>query len=176
LCRLATGGGFALRQLYTDQDEVLFNGSKPVILNGIEDCVTQPDLADRALFLTLEAISEARRRPQAELNAAFEAERPRILGALLDAVVTGLNRLSETRLETLPRMADFALWAAACEPAFWPAGTFEAAYRTNRDEAVDSVIDADPVASAIRTIMSSRATWTGTASELLRALILAAGE
>jgi hypothetical protein len=176
LCRLATGGGFALRQLYTDQDEVLFNGSKPVILNGIEDCVTQPDLADRALFLTLEPIPEARRRPQAELNAAFEAERPRILGALLDAVVTGLNRLSETRLETLPRMADFALWAAACESAFWPTGTFEAAYRTNRDEAVDSVIDADPVASTIRTIMSSRATWTGTASELLRVLILAAGE
>jgi hypothetical protein len=25
LCRLATGGGFSVRQLYTDQDEVLFD-------------------------------------------------------------------------------------------------------------------------------------------------------
>src|SRR5262245_54327622 len=25
VCRLATGGGFAVRQLYTDQDEVLFD-------------------------------------------------------------------------------------------------------------------------------------------------------
>ena len=55
LCRLATGGGFAVRQLYTDQDEVLFDAARPVILNGIEDIVTRPDLADRAVFLTLRA-------------------------------------------------------------------------------------------------------------------------
>jgi hypothetical protein len=53
LCRLATGGGFAVRQLYTDQDEVLFDAARPVILNGIEEIVARPDLADRALFLTL---------------------------------------------------------------------------------------------------------------------------
>jgi hypothetical protein len=88
LCRLATGGGFAVRQLYTDQDEVLFDAARPVILNGIEDIVARPDLADRALFLTLEPISEDRRRPEAELWAALEIERPRILGALLDAVET----------------------------------------------------------------------------------------
>jgi hypothetical protein len=56
LCRLATGGGFAVRQLYTDQDEVLFDAARPVILNGIKEIVTRPDLADRALFLTLEQI------------------------------------------------------------------------------------------------------------------------
>ena len=41
------------------------------------------------------------------------------------------------RLEKLPRMADFALWATACETALWPAGTFWAAYCGNRDEAVE---------------------------------------
>jgi hypothetical protein len=142
LCRLATGGGFAVRQLYTDQDEVLFDAARPVILNGIEDIVTRPDLADRAVFLTLEPIPEERRRPEAELWAAFEAERPRILGVLLDALVEGLKRLPETRLEKLPRMADFALWATACETALWPAGTFWLAYCGNRDEAVEGVIDA----------------------------------
>jgi hypothetical protein len=39
LCRLATGGGFAIRQLYTDQDEILFDATRPMILNGIEDIV-----------------------------------------------------------------------------------------------------------------------------------------
>ena len=62
LCRLATGGGFAVRQLYTDQDEVLFDATRPVILNGIEDFVTRPDLADRSLPLTLEPILEECRR------------------------------------------------------------------------------------------------------------------
>jgi hypothetical protein len=87
-----------VRQLYTDQDEVLFDAARPVILNGIEDIVTRPDLADRAVFLTLEPIPEERRRPEAELWAAFEAQRPGILGVLLDAVVQGLRRLPETRL------------------------------------------------------------------------------
>ena len=50
LCRLATGGGFAVRQLYTDQDEILFDATRPVILNGIEEIVTRADLADRAIF------------------------------------------------------------------------------------------------------------------------------
>ena len=176
LCRLATGGGFAVRQLYTDQDEVLFDAARPVILNGIEDIVTRPDLADRAVFLTLEPIPEERRRPEAELWAAFEAERPRILGVLLDAVVEGLKRLPETHLPKLPRMADFALWATACETALWPAGTFWSAYCGNRDEAVESVIDADPVAAAVRAMMATRTEWTGTASDLLGALGEVAGE
>ncbi len=176
LCRLATGGGFAVRQLYTDQDEVLFDAARPVILNGIEDIVTRPDLADRAVFLTLEPIPEERRRPEAELWSAFEAERARLLGVLLDAVVEGLKRLPHTQLPRLPRMADFALWASACETAIWPAGTFWSAYCGNRDEAVEGVIDADPVAAAVRAVMTERTVWTGTASDLLGALGEVAGE
>ncbi len=67
-------------------------------------------------------------------------------------------------------MADFALWATACETALWPAGTFWSAYCGNRDEAVEGVIDADPIAAAVRALMATRTEWTGTASELLGAL------
>jgi hypothetical protein len=176
LCRLATGGGFAVRQLYSDQDEVLFDAARPVILNGIEEIVTRPDLADRAVFLTLEPIPEESRRPEAELWAAFEAERPRVLGVLLDAVVEGIKRLPDTHLEKLPRMADFALWATACETALWPAGTFWSAYCGNRDEAVEGVIDADPIAAAVRAMMATRTVWTGKASDLLGALGEVVGE
>lgn len=175
LCRLATGGGFAVRQLYTDQDEVLFDATRPLILNGIEDMVARPDLADRAIILTLEPIPEERRRPEAELLAAFDAERARILAALLDAVVHGLKMLPETSLEKHPRMADFAFWSTACETAFWPAGTFWKAYGGNRDEAVEDVIGSDPVASAVRTVVERtertvQTVWTGTATELLDTL------
>ena len=109
-----------MRQLYSDRDEVLFDAARPVILNGIEDIVTRPDLADRAVFLTLEAIPEERRRPEAELWATFDAERPRILGVLLDAAVQGLKMLPDTTLERLPRMADFAL--VGDRPARPPSG------------------------------------------------------
>jgi hypothetical protein len=176
LCRLATGGGFAVRQLYSDQDEVLFDAARPVILNGIEDVVTRPDLADRALLLTLEAIPEDRRRPEAEVWSAFENDRPRILGALLDAVSHGLRRLPETRLPRLPRMADFAIWATACESAVWPAGTFGNAYAGNLSAAIDEVIEADPVASGVLALIEKRTHVTGTASDLLGALGDVAGE
>lgn len=170
LCRLATGGGFAVRQLYTDQDEVLFEVARPVILNGIEEIVARPDLADRSVFLTLEPIPEEKRRPEAELWAAFEAERPRLLGVLLDAVVEGIKRLPATHLEKLPRMADFALWASACETALWPAGTFWSAYCTNRSEAAQSVLEADSIALLVRELMDQRTVWTGTCADLLEEL------
>jgi hypothetical protein len=176
LCRLATGGGFAVRQLYSDSDEVLFDATRPVILNGIEDIVARPDLADRAIFLTLTPIPEERRRPERELWAAFDVARPRILGALFDAMAEGLARLPETRLARLPRMADFALWATACEPALWAKGTFESAYDDNRGQAVANVIEADPVASAVCDLMVVRTVWTGNAAALLGALSEVAGE
>lgn len=170
LCRLATGGGFALRQLYTDQDEVLFEAARPVILNGIEEIVARPDLADRSVFLTLEPIPEEKRRPEAELWAAFDAERPRLLGVLLDAVVEGINRLPCTHLKKLPRMADFALWASACETALWPVGTFWSAYCTNRSEAAQSVLEADSIALLVRELVDQRTVWTGTCADLLEEL------
>ncbi len=168
LCRLATGGSFAVRQLYTDDEEVLFEASRPILLNSIEEVVSRPDLGDRAIFLTLAPIADGDRRPEAELWREFEIARPRILGALLDAVVHGLRAINHVQLEALPRMADFALWAAACETGLWPAGTFARVYAANRRAAVESIIEADPLASCVRTLISERSTWSGTASELLR--------
>src|SRR5258708_19449931 len=66
-CRLATGGGFATRQLYTDSDEVLFDAVRPIILNGIEDMFSRPDLADPPIFLSLAPIPQARRMTHPQL-------------------------------------------------------------------------------------------------------------
>jgi len=170
LCQIATGGGSSARHLYTDLDEVIVHVACPMILNGIEDIVTRAGLADREIFPKLEAIPEKRRRPGKDLWAEFDAARPKILGTLLDAVSHGLKQLPNTKLNSLPRMADFARWVTACETALWPDGTFDAAYAGNRDEFIDSVIEADPVSLAIRSLTSTRTEWTGTATELLDAL------
>jgi hypothetical protein len=172
LCRLASGGSLGLRQLFTDEDEILFHAIRPAILNGIEDVVCRADLADRTIFLTLEPISDDQRRSENELWREFEIVRPRLLGALLDGAVRGLCKLPHIRLEKLPRMADFALWGSACETAFWPPGTFLRAYDANRRAAIDRVIEADPVATFVREIMAERSAWAGRASDLLRARIV----
>jgi len=115
LSRLATGGGCSTRKLYTDDEEQLFSAQRPTVLNGIEDFVGRPDLADRTIFLTLEPIPEERRKADQVLQQELNRARPQIIEALLNLVVVGLQRLPRTRLERLPRMADFALWGTACE-------------------------------------------------------------
>jgi hypothetical protein len=171
LCRIASGGSFAVRRLYTDDEEVLFQAARPIVLNGIEDVIGRADLADRAIFLSLGPIGEEKRRSEAELWRDFERARPAILGALLDAVVHGLGSVDSLHRSRLPRMADFALWATACETAVWPPGTFSRAYAANRVSMVQSIIDADPIATGVRELMSERSSWTGIAADLLRVTV-----
>jgi hypothetical protein len=65
-------------------------------------------------------------------------------------------------------MADFAIWATACETAMLPRGTFAHAYEANRRAAIEGIIDADPVAACVREVMAQRNSWTGNATDLLR--------
>jgi hypothetical protein len=51
-----------------------------------------------------------------------------------------------------------------CETAIWPAGTFMRAYNANRADVVATVIEADPVATAVLSFMQPRTEWDGTAS------------
>ena len=171
LCRLATGGGFAVRQLYTDQDEVLFDAARPVILNGIEDTVTRPDLADRAVFLTLEAIPEEQRRSRGGIVGRVRRRASAHSGRAARRGGSGLEDAPRYNAGTVAPNGGFcACGRSACETAIWPAGTFWSAYCGNRDEVVDNVIEADPVAAAVRAVMEERTEWTGTATDLLGAL------
>lgn len=171
ICRLSTGGGFATRGLYTDRDETVFEAMRPQILNGIAEFVTRPDLADRALLLHLDPIPQDGRRAESELWAEFEAARPRILGALLDATAIGLCNLSDLPpWPRLPRMADFAQWGRACEPGYTTPGAFMRAYEANRNGMVEATLDGDPIAAGVRELAKRVGGWGGTATELLTAL------
>ncbi|MBP2227191.1 hypothetical protein J2847_000458 [Azospirillum agricola] len=167
-CRIATGGGFATRALYTNNEEVLIDVCRPVLLNGIPALASRPDLADRAVALTLPAMTAEARQPEGAFWTAFDAAAPRILGALFDGVSMALRNRATVTLARLPRMADFALWAAAAFPAFgWKPDQFVDAYETNRAQGVAEAVEADPVASAVLEIMADRDAWIGTATALL---------
>lgn len=173
LCRLSTGGGLSVRALYSDADETLLEAMRPVVLNGITDFVDRHDLVDRALQVHLPSISKTVRKPEKELWAAFDAAQPRILGALLDTVVSGLQQLPTTKLDSLPRLADFGIWATACEAHLgWPQGAFMAAYQNAQDDLIKDALEAEPVAAALLTLLTLKDVpeWTGTAAELLAEL------
>jgi hypothetical protein len=151
-------------------DALCRNGTHPVIINGIVDVVTHPDLADRCLFITCDSIPDDRRRTEAKIWTEFGKEHARLLGVLCDAVARGLATLPNMQLEGLPRMADFSEWVAACETEFWPAGTFATAYASNRAEAAERLIETDPLVLGVQLFMANRTTWTGSATKLYVAL------
>lgn len=168
LCRLSTGGALATRQLYSDQDEVLINVVRPIILNGIDDVITRPDLGDRSIVLTLKPIPEEKRRLERELFSEFESLTPAILGALLDAMSHGFENLPNIKLDKLPRMADFALWSSACSKALWDdKEAFLDAFDNNRLQAINDILDIDPVTSALIEFLEYKPKWMCTAQTLL---------
>jgi hypothetical protein len=171
LCRIATGGGYSTRQPHSDHEELLIDVARPVLLTTIGHVITQDDLADRALTIELPAIADTDRRDEVALRKAFALARPRIFGALLDALVHGLRHRPSTSPPSLPRLADFALWATACEGAFARQGTVLAALRSNREDAPDSVVDGDAVLTALSHLIDAHdGYWIGRADELLSAL------
>jgi hypothetical protein len=93
LCRLATGSGFATRELYSNAEETIFAAQRPIVLNGIEELATRADLLDRAILLYLPTIPEEKRQDEQAFWQAFEQARPHILGALLDIVSAALGTL-----------------------------------------------------------------------------------
>jgi predicted heme/steroid binding protein len=168
ICRVATGGGFSSRQLFTDADETLMTFKRPVILNGIDDIAVRGDLLDRSIVVECPPIPDRQRRDERALWADFEKARPLILGALLDGVAAALRNLDATVLDKAPRMADFARWVTAAETGLgWKPGTFMTAYTQHRDDADADALERSSLAQAV---LKLTLPWTGTATALLAEL------
>jgi hypothetical protein len=147
------------------------------LLNGIEELATRGDLLDRSILLYLPEIPEAKRREEKVVLTDFEAARPKILGALLDGVVSALRRENDIHLDRLPRMADFSVWVTAAEKGLgWKSGRFLEAYKGNREDANALTIEASIVGPEIVKLIDNHGDWTGTATDLLAELTDAAAD
>jgi hypothetical protein len=167
-CRVSDKAGFRTRALYENDEESLFCERRSIVLSGIVTIAARADLADRTIHVELEAIED--RETERVLEAKFQERWPKILGALLDAVSTGLKHLDTTPADPNIRMADFTQWIMACEPALvgiplevqsilgsddlkathsWQIGTFREFYLRNRQDAVEQNLDDDPFATAL---------------------------
>lgn len=171
LCRLSTGGGFSTRKLYENDEEMIFDAKRPVILNCIEEAVVRADLLDRSLVLNLPRIDPTSRIPERQLEREFDRELPRILGGLLTAVSAAIRNERSVKLSSHPRMADFAIRVVAAESALGlKTGEFLGAYEKNRDDGNETAIEASPIGRALWELVDRVGFWSGTATELLRQL------
>ncbi len=173
ICRLATGGGFSTRQLYTDEDEIVFDLKRPVLLNGIDEIATRPDLISRAVILNLPEIKPEHRKSEKEFWKRFERDRAEIMGGIFKAVSCAIKNLPNVDLKNPPRMADFAKWCCAASEALdITQEEFMDAYNSNKLEAIQLALDTDSIAIALIKLMDNQDSgrWVGTASELLESL------
>jgi len=172
-CRLATGGGFRIRMLYSDSEETIIDACKPVIINGINRLCVQQDLISRAVQISVPPISPEERISEEEVMSRFRSAQPRILGAFLTLLSKALAILPSVQLDAMPRMADFAKLGVAVERAAgWPAGSFLGAYDRSIQVALEASVEEDPVGSAIAQLLSCEPHWAGTAAELLATLAI----
>jgi energy-coupling factor transporter ATP-binding protein EcfA2 len=169
LCRLATGGGFATRELYSDEAERIFAAQRPIILTGIGEVTTRSDLLDRSILVTLPAIGSRRRLDERSFRERFEQARPQILGALYDGLSGALANIETTQIDELPRMADMALWVTAAEQRLgWSRGSFLSTYNVNHAQSDELALAASPIGASLRTIAEGG--FDGPATVLLEQL------
>jgi hypothetical protein len=174
LCRLASGGGYATRALYSNKEQSIIYAQRPIVLNGINDFVRKADLADRGVFLHPPTILDFQRREEREFWRSFRQSQPEILGALLDVVAGAIREFPSVQLTSLPRMADFARFGEAVGRGLgWPEGAFMSAYLNNRRESTLSKLDESPLGTAVLDLVeyyNGRADWTMSPAETLSVL------
>ncbi|RPF32867.1 ATP-binding protein [Streptomyces sp. TLI_185] len=168
LCKAVTGDGVVDRALYTDDDVVVLTFKRVLALTTIDAGALAGDLAERVLMLDLQLIDSEHRRSEEELDATFNAVRPAVLGALFDVLACVLAVLPGVRLESMPRMADFArVLAAVDQTQGW--NTLDDYLATSANVATDAM-EGDLFAMAIAHLVEQAGTWQGTAGQLLEAL------
>ncbi|KKQ53163.1 hypothetical protein A2865_02625 [Candidatus Woesebacteria bacterium RIFCSPHIGHO2_01_FULL_39_17] len=171
LARASTGDGLSKRELYSDDEDIIYSLQRTVALNGINLVVSKADLLDRSILIGLERISEKDRRLEEEYWAEFEREKPYILGAIFDCVSEALQEYPNINLSSLPRMADFTKWSCAITKGLGlPESDFLQAYYQKIGQQNDEALQASPVAQTILELMSDRDEWQGTPTELYEEL------
>jgi hypothetical protein len=108
------------------------------------------DLVDRSIIIKLPKV--ARRITEDLLWKMFAGFHAHVLGGLLDIVVTGLLNRHKIAIpnDDLPRMSDFYLWLAECEPGVkCPPGALLAAYKNKLRSANRDLAEGDDVGAAM---------------------------
>ena len=172
LCRASTGDGWIRRKLYSDSELSVLSFKRAVILTSIDPGALRGDLGDRLLLVDLERILDESRKTESDLASDWKELQPRLLGALLSATARTLAELPSVKLDSSPRMADFARVLAALDKACpeLTGGRALELFAGQRKRISIDVVEADPVGAAILQLVKSQKNWSGTAQALLSQL------
>lgn len=172
-CRAATGGGFTKRELYTDDEDIIYNFKRCLGLSGINIAAQRGDLLDRSLLVGLKNIPTDQRKTEKELLTEFEKDKPEILGGFLDTLVKAIQLYPHVNTPRLFRMADFTRWGCAITMALGKSEQeFLDAYEEKVKKQIEEAALDTPLAHVLMDwmIRVENGEWEGTPSELYQVL------
>jgi hypothetical protein len=135
-CRGASGEGISKRELYTDDEDVVYNYQRCIGFNGINQAAERADILERSILIELLPIKK--RRTDTEVDQKFEADRTEIFGGLLSILSEAMKIRPTIDSNSTHRLSDFHCWGRAITEAL---GSTRDEFNKKLDEKVESQID-----------------------------------
>jgi hypothetical protein len=200
ICRSVTGAGDFKRELYKNDEDIIYKYKRSVGLNGITNVATRPDLSERGLFFEFADIPKTKRELLRVIWRNHLELKPKVLAFCLDVISEVMAEREKWKTTDpdyfglkdvimanggLPRMADWIILgeqiaAVLARKEAWPEpyvpGTFLKAYEANQELLNMEALKASLVAEALiafmynRSIIHKKDTWEGSATLLLAEL------
>lgn len=173
LCRLGTGYTAMFRKLYSNNELFSYTLYRPVIFNGIADVIWRDDLARRAMVITLDA-PKIKVGPD-RFKIKFEEARPRIFGALLDALSCAMRNYRDIVLanDKIYGLRSVAEWAEAAASALgWEPGEFTEIYNENQVVTSQLLMEADVLAKVVSRFMADKEEYYGNYDKFMKDCVL----
>ncbi len=181
LCRASTGAGFSKRELYSDEDDVIFMFKRVVIVNGINTPTQRPDFLDRSILIECARVPRGERLEDSQVQAKISEWIPRLRRSIFEALATATQLIDQVRgeLKELPRMADFAIWGEAfCRASGYAPLEFYNRLMEKVDETSTIALENDVIAELLFKLFDDPKSLTYgskefecTSSELLKTLV-----
>lgn len=173
LCRIATGGTILKRKLYSDDEQIVFEFKRPLVINGIPLAALKSDLLERSLLFELERIPPHKRKTESELKMEFKEDLPHILGGCFDALSRAikLKKEDDANAVNLSRMADHDVWGRYIAEAIgYSPEEFIKALAENKNDQTYEAITSTPIGEAIISLMDEVNEWKDSPSNTLTKL------
>jgi len=173
LCRAITGDQSSKRQLYTDNDDYIFQYKRKIALNGISPRIESPDLIDRTIFYEIPQIQDDERLTKEEFNQKIDELMPHILGQIFTTLSKTFQKFDEIGKSIRPfsRMGEFEKYGETISRILgYKENEFLDQYREKWKLSSVSNIDAYPIFGLIQSMMENKKSVADTTSNFLKEL------
>lgn len=166
LCQAVTGSSAVERKYYTNNETVVNSLKAILVLNGISLLSNREDLLDRTLLIHLERVESDLRKTDKELKKAFDKQKPKILGAIFNALKEVMT-MQINPISYKIRLLDYEEMAIKfCVACGWSQQEVEEAFKENSADVNKKVVEEDPTTLAILNLMERKNSMSCSATAL----------